>query len=154
MKTIILRLLALIGLAPASHVALAHDRARRAAGRAGRLERHLSTLRDERDGWRQRHRDAAAAAVDWKKRARGAEEDARRAKAAAERASAHVDEWKTRAEALTTDLRELRDRLEESRRVGALAREHLMATEVKLDLIEAAIHVLDARTREAAVPRA
>jgi hypothetical protein len=28
-----------------------------------------------------------------------------------------------------------------------------MATEVKLDLLEAAIHVLDARTREAAVAR-
>ena len=32
-----------------------------------------------------------------------------------------------------------------------MAREHLMATEVKLDLIEAAIQVLDARTRETAV---
>jgi hypothetical protein len=28
-----------------------------------------------------------------------------------------------------------------------------MATEVKLDLIEAAIQVLDARTRESAIPR-
>ena len=36
---------------------------------------------------------------------------------------------------------------------SAAAREHLMATGLKLDLVEAAHRVLDARTREAAVER-
>jgi chromosome segregation ATPase len=153
MKALILRMLTGVGLAPASHVALARHRARRAADKTSRLQAHLEKLRTDRDAWKQRHRDAAATADEWRKRARGADAEAERAKAAAARASAHVDEWRTRAETLTGELRELKERLEESRRTGALAREHLMATEAKLDLIEAAIQVLDVRTREAAVPR-
>ena len=153
MKAIVLRLLGLVGLAPASHVALAQQKARRAGEKAARLEAHLRTLRADRDTWKQRHREAAAAASEWKKSTRRAEAETSRATTAAVRASAQVEEWRARTETLTGDLRDLRERLEESRRTGTLAREHLMATEVKLDLIEAAIHVLDGRTREAAVPR-
>ena len=73
---------------------------------------------------------------------------------------ARTDEWKRKAEALTSDVRDLklrlddaRGRLEEAQRGATFAREHLMAMETKLDLIEAAIQVLDTRTREAAVTR-
>jgi chromosome segregation ATPase len=153
MKSLILRLLAAMGLAPASHVAQAQDRARRVAGKMARLEAQLARLRKDRDAAKQHHQQSKTAAADWKRSAGRAQEDALRARAAADRASAQVDEWRTRAEALTRELRELKDRLDESRRASTLAREHLMATEVKLDLIEAAIHVLDARTRETAVSR-
>jgi chromosome segregation ATPase len=148
MKALILRLLALFGLAPAGHVALAQTRARRAGEKAARLEMQFTQLRKGRDAAKESHRQAAAAAAEWKRTARQARDEAAQAKTAAERASAQTDDWRARAEALARELQELRERLEESRRVATLAREHLMATEVKLDLIEAAIHVLDARTRE------
>ena len=45
----------------------------------------------------------------------------------------------------------MRDRLEKAHLATDAANEQLMAMEVKLDLIEAAIQVLDARTREQAV---
>jgi chromosome segregation ATPase len=153
MKALILRLLALFGLAPAGHVALAQTRARRAAEKAARLEMQLTKVRKGRDAAKESHRQAAAAASEWKRTARRARDEAAQARTAAERSSAQTEDWRARAEALAREVQELRERLEESRRIATLAREHLMATEVKLDLIEAAIHVLDARTREAAVPR-
>ena len=153
MKRLILRLLALLRLAPASHVDLARAQARRVADRTERVEAQLSKLRADRDAWKQSHHEMIAAVAEWKEAAASATEDAKRAKAETERLRGQADDWRTRAEALTTQLRELRERLEESRRVGSLAREHLMATEAKLDLIEAAIHVLDGRTREAAISR-
>jgi chromosome segregation ATPase len=131
----------------------AQMRANQAAEKIARLEQQMMKLREERDGWKQRHQDAVAAAGDLKKAASRAEDASARARADAERANAQVEEWRTRAQALTMEVREVRDRLEEARRVGTLAREHLMVTETKLDLIEAAIQVLDARTREAALPR-
>jgi len=153
MKTIILKLLALFGLAPATHVAHAAARARQAADKASKLEERLAKIGEDRDRWKQRHQEAAGALAESKQRAGRAEEAITRAQADVARARAQAEEWRTRAEALTNQLRELRERLEESRRLGTLAREHLMATEVKLDLIEAAIQVLDTRTREAAVER-
>jgi hypothetical protein len=53
--------------------------------------------------------------------------------------------------ALKTQLHALRERLGHANHVTTIAREHLLATEVKFDLIEAAILVLDTRTRETAV---
>ena len=72
----------------------------------------------------------------------------------AEHAKVRTSEWKARAEALAEEKRELRARLEEVQRAAITAREYVMATEMKLDLIEAALQVLDSRTREAAISRA
>jgi hypothetical protein len=47
----------------------------------------------------------------------------------------------------------MRSRLENAHRATDSANEQLMAMEVKLDLIESAIQVLDTRTREQAVSR-
>lgn len=151
MKTIILKLLALLGLAPATHVAQATARAGKAADRVARLEERLARLSDDRDRWKQQHQEAASALGEAKRAARRAEDDAARARAEAAAARSQNDQWRSRADALTRELHDLRERLDESRRIGALAREHLMATEVKLDLIEAAIQVLDTRTRAAAL---
>ena len=153
MKRLVLRLLALSGLAPANHIAHAHARAQRAAEKADRLERQLSALRGDVETAKRRHQEADAAAAKWKAAAARAEDESRRATADAERARAQADKWRTRAEALTAEGRTLRDRLDESRRVATVAREQVMATEMKLDLVEAAVHVLDARTREAAVTK-
>ena len=58
------------------------------------------------------------------------------------------------AQDLRTRLQNARARLEEAERSAATAHEHLMAMEVKLDLLEAAAQVLDLRTRDEAVPHA
>ena len=60
---------------------------------------------------------------------------------------ASVAHWKTKAEEVQVQLRELRGRLIEAERVETQLREFLMANETKLDLVEAAINALDQRTR-------
>ena len=54
-----------------------------------------------------------------------------------------VSKMRQRGEAIDT----LRARLGEAQRELVIAREHLMAIEVKLDILEGAANVLDARTR-------
>jgi len=49
----------------------------------------------------------------------------------------------------TLAFEQLRERLETTERELAAAREHLMAIEVKLDILEGAANVLDVRTRTA-----
>jgi hypothetical protein len=53
-----------------------------------------------------------------------------------------------RAELYRTELQEARARVERAEKAVAFSREQLMATEMKLDLVEAAISILDRRTRE------
>jgi hypothetical protein len=45
-------------------------------------------------------------------------------------------------------LAEVRDRMRRAEKAAALSQEHLLATETKLDVIEAALGVLDRRTRK------
>ena len=89
----------------------------------------------------------------WRESVKQAEDAARRATNHAARATAAADEWKARSETLALKVRELRAALDEANLLTNTARGHLMATETKLDLIEAAIQVLDTRTREAALTR-
>ena len=86
--------------------------------------------------------------------------DVERAAADVKREQARTEEWKARSEKFAADAQDLRARLQSSRakledaeHAAATAHEHLMAMEVKLDLLEAAAQVLDLRTRDQAVPR-
>lgn len=123
MKTLVIRLLAAFGLAPAGSVA-AH--ARLAA-------------------------DAKAGAVAWKTKAAEAMERAKSLEAEVKRQSQTIH----RLEATTEKLRQrqdeierlLRVRLVEAEQALGLAREHLMVIDTKLDILEGAANVLDARTR-------
>jgi hypothetical protein len=139
------RTLALLGLAPAGHVARQDDEIRRSAERVKSLEDRLEKLRADAQMWKQRHDETS--------RELGArlESAAAAATNAAEHAQAEVARWKERADRVTAQADLLRARLAEAEQAAAAAREHLMATEVKLDLLEAAIQVLDARTRESAL---
>jgi chromosome segregation ATPase len=150
MKAAIRKVLAGIGLATAAQVRHADAQAQHSARKA---EQRMARLRTSAEGWKQRYEDASKAAAEWKHTAVDARTSAERTAGKLEHARAHVDEWKSRAEALATQVRDLKERLDETRRVTTVARQHLMATEVKLDLIEAAVQVLDARTREGALPR-
>lgn len=153
MKTAAKTLLGHLGLAPAAHLERAANEARQGSARVKQLEAQLAGLREDSQGWKRKNEEAIAASAEWKKVASRAEAKAERAAADATRAGTKTDEWRTRAHALATQLKEMAARLKEANRAAGTAREHLMATEVKLDLLEAAIQVLDARTREASVIR-
>jgi len=153
MKRAVTNLLGRIGLAPAGHLARAAYEAQQGSARVKQLEAQLAKMRDDSEGWKRRHEESVAASAEWKKAASRAEAKAERTASDATRAESQAGEWKARASALTDQVRDMSMRLKEANRATATAREHLMATEVKLDLVEAAIQVLDARTREAAVTR-
>ena len=150
MKAAIRKVLAGVGLATAAQLRQADAKAQQSARKS---EQQVTKLRASADGWKLKYEEASKTAAEWKHAAVEARTSAERSAGKLEHARAHVDEWKSRAEALATQVRELKERLDETRRVTTVARQHLMATEVKLDLIEAAVQVLDARTREGALPR-
>ena len=153
MKTAIKGLLATVRLAPASQVEHLVDQARRAAVGMSELEERTAKLRADVETWKSHHEASAKAAAEWKHAASAASVKTERSASLTKRAEASAEEWKARAQELKTQLSALRERLNHADRATTMAREHLMATEVKLDLIEAAIHVLDNRTRTTA-PRA
>ena len=172
MKGAIRGLLAAFGLAPASQADQLAKETRDLAARVALLEERLTQARADADSWKRRHAEGADALGGWKQAAAKAEAEAERVRAAGDRLAADVErtaadvrreqarteEWKGRAEKLTADAQDLRARLQHSRakleeaeRAATTAHEHLMAMEIKLDLLEAAVQVLDARTREQAV---
>ena len=98
------------------------------------LKRRLEQTRGESEEWRTKYR---------------VREEQRRARAEkVEREyKAHVARLEARAAAQIEKVKELRDRLEHAERSARIGREHLMSIEVKLDLIEGAVNVLDRRYR-------
>jgi len=161
MKTAIKTLLATFGVAPAAHLARLEACVRRAEGKAAQLEERLVQLRSEADNWKRRHEDAADASAGWKLAARRAQAeldrvnaDAEKAKKGMERERAVAERDRVRLQDVHGALDRARSRLKDARREIELSNEQLMAMEVKLDLIEAAIQVLDARTREHAMSHA
>jgi chromosome segregation ATPase len=176
MKAGITTFLAAFGLAPASRVANLTAEVQRGGAKVAQLETRLEQLRADAESWKRRCDDMATALAEWKQLARRAEADVERIQATADQLEiararaktetgqerARVEEWRGRAEALTRELRtvnaeleDVRTRLRDKRtrfntgqRATKAVSEQLMAMEVKLDLIEAAIQVLDMRTHE------
>lgn len=167
MKTAIKALLSAVGLAPASQIERLNHDVRRAEAKIGQLEEQIAQLRADGQSWKRRYDDTSEAVAGWKQAAHRAEAEAERTKGSADRTKADLErartdvereqaraaDWRRRAEALTAELQEWRGRVEDAHRATDSANEQLMAMEVKLDLIEAAIQVLDTRTREQAVSR-
>ena len=152
MKGPVRRLLRAFGLSPAADVDRAIADAARAAARVQSLESRLAKLRADADAWKQRHEEVASKLASFRAALDESRADVDRARAGAEHLKARVQEWKGRAEAATGEKLALRDRLAETERVAEAAREYLMATETKLDLIEAAIQTLDLRSRGSVAP--
>jgi chromosome segregation ATPase len=175
MKGAIRGLLAAFGLAPASQADQLTKETRDLAAKVVQLEERLAQARADAENWKRRHAEGADAVGGWKQAAAKAEAETERVRAAGDRLAADVErtaadvrreqarteEWKGRAEKLAADAQDLRARLqharaklEEAERAATTAHEHLMAIEVKLDLLEAAVQVLDTRTRDQAVESA
>lgn len=146
MKSIVKRLLSTLGLATAAQATHARQRAEKAELRAEALRTELATLK-------QRYHEATSAAEESKKAAAQAQASAEKAQRDLERAQRDVDHARVRADALDAQMTEFRERFKDTRRVATVARENVVAIETKLDLVEAAIQVLDARTRERALAR-
>jgi chromosome segregation ATPase len=146
MTSLIQRGLAAVGMAPARQVERVTAQFQHAAERLTQVEDRLAAARADAEGWKRRYEDSSRQSAEH-------QAAAARAEKRAERADAEAAHWKERAQILAAEVRELKERLREAQRVTATAREHLMATETKLDLIEAAIQVLDTRTRNRAVSR-
>ncbi|HEY1303426.1 MAG TPA: hypothetical protein VGF24_07765 [Vicinamibacterales bacterium] len=105
------------------------EQQKKAESRALRLEQQLETSREDSRGW--------------KAKADQAHEALKQVQSIA----AETRQKLERAEARAVDLQALQQRLAESERALTIAREQLMAIEVKLDILEGAANVLDARTR-------
>ncbi len=146
MTSLMKRSLAAVGMVPARQLEGVAEELRRETKRLAKAEERVGELRAEADNWKQRYEEASARIAEH-------QAVAERAERRAERAEGQGAEWKQRAGSLGDEVRDLKDKLRETKAAANGAREYLMATETKLDLIEAALHVLDARTRERAVSR-
>jgi hypothetical protein len=130
-KRFLVRLLAVFGLAPARLSAVA----RQPETTAPSLPQ---PAQDRKAEWKAKAGEAMA-------RAKTFEAEARQQAKRAEKFRALADKLLQR----NGELEKLQERLANAERDLAVAREHLMAIEVKLDILEGAANVLDARTRTA-----
>ena len=120
MKTVIVRALAAIGLVPARRY---HEVSRRA--------NELTRDRDE-----------------WKKRATKLARRERTLEQQAHELERQLKKMQRQTRPIAdSDLTVMQTRLADTERALTLAREHLNAIEVKLEILEGAANVLDARTR-------
>ncbi len=90
--------------------------------------------------------------VDWKARAAEAMARAKSLEGEARQQAKRLEKFRALAEKVQqrdAEVEKLRERLTTAERDLTVAREHLMAVEVKLDILEGAANVLDARTRSA-----
>lgn len=130
-------LLGAIGLTSAAHARTLLTRVQAADDRVAVLTRDLAAARDEAARWKSTA-DGLSTRVSKAERAAGQLAKVER----------ELQQWKTRDEKHTAQLAEVRERMIRAERAAELSQEHLTATEAKLDVIEAAIGVLDRRTRQ------
>jgi len=148
MKNPLLRGLQAFGLTPVGHLyeARSHVSAhelviRELRDKVEQLGREIAAGREESARLRTSHEQAAQRHAETRDQLQNELKESR----------AGISQWKAKAEDLLVQVRDLRGRLTEAERVESQLRELLMANETKLDLVEAAINVLDQRTRGEAV---
>ena len=133
MKSLIVRVLAAIGLVPAARYA--------------RVSRQLNEIGPELHTWKKQARRARETIGALERRVSELEKQLRqqaRQLKGARGVSAQRETGETRD---TREFTAMQARLVEAERTATLAREQLMAIEVKLEILEGAANVLDARTR-------
>ncbi len=122
--------------------------------RADAQHAHADTQRAERENARltERTEQLSAAKADverLKAQVRELEHEKKRLTEQVAELEARLADGRTRQDALTAEVAEQRARADKGIHAARVAREQLMAFEVKLDLVEGAIRVLDTRTRTA-----
>ena len=129
-------LLGAVGLASAGQARTLLKRVDAADQRTTELKRAVADAREE--------------TARWKAKAGELTERVGKAEQAAERlpkVERELQQVKARDDKHVAQLAEVRERMLRAERAAALSQEHLTATEAKLDVVEAAIGVLDRRTR-------
>jgi chromosome segregation ATPase len=126
-----------------SYDALAEQQ-KKAEARAGRLEQQLEASKADSRQWKTKAEEATGAF----KKAQEAAETAQRQLRLAEKVKEEAIKNRRLEQERTADLALLQQRLADSERELIIAREQLMAIEVKLDILEGAANVLDGRTRD------
>jgi chromosome segregation ATPase len=133
-------LLNALGLVPSARLAAASERLRNLESRVETLSQKLAEARAEARTWQVKAEEA-------RKHAKGIAAEAAREQQRAEEVRAEIEKQSAREKKRAIDVPALERRLDEAERDLAVARDHLMAIEVKLDILEGAATVLDRRTR-------
>jgi predicted nucleic acid-binding Zn-ribbon protein len=120
------------------------------AGRARTLTKRVEAADHRTSELKRAVADARQETARWKARASELTDRVGNAERAAERlpkVERELQQVRARDEKHVAQLAEVRERMLRAEKAAALSQEHLTATEAKLDVIEAAINVLDRRTR-------
>jgi len=120
------------------------------AGQTRNLTKRLDAADQRNAELKRAVADAREEAARWKTRANELTDRVAKADRASERLpklERELQQVRLRDEKHVSQLAEVRERMLRAERAAALSQEHLTATETKLDVIEAAINVLDQRTR-------
>jgi chromosome segregation ATPase len=135
-----------LGLVRRSRFKKANEDLKRTQARLDKVLAHGESLRAEMRAARQRAEDMAAALKEEQQRLKGDLDRKRQ-----DLNDKFENDERRRAEAdqkRRSDFEAMQQRLKTTERELAIARESLMAVEVKLDILEGAANVLDARTRD------
>lgn len=148
------RLLNLVGLVTARRHRVMAAQLRDAESRAKKLTKLVDQSRADTRTWKTKAHDATqhlkAVEKDAAHQAQRAEKQAAHQAQRAEKHRLEVEKLEANIDRIRregVDLEALRKRLADAEHELAIAREHLMAVEVKLDILEGAANVLDGRTR-------
>ena len=137
---IVARILRWRGYVPAEPVRELEQSLARVEQHRAELKRALTDTRHEL----QRLRDRLTEQTE-----RSRKESIERENAIKEKASRQIERFRSHDIARRSKLEQARERMLWAEKATQLGREHLMQIEVKLDLVESAINILDARTRTA-----
>jgi chromosome segregation ATPase len=133
-------LLQALGLVPSARLAAANERLRKLESKVETLSEKLSDARTDARTWQVKAEEA-------RQRAKEIESEARRELQRAEKVRAEIEKEAAREKKRSIDVPALEHRLDGAEQNLAVARDQLMAIEVKLDILEGAATVLDGRTR-------
>lgn len=143
MKQLLIRLLGVVGLVTAGRYRTLDAKLRDVESRAKKLATLVEDARAEAKEWRAKALEASKQSKSMTKQA--SHQSARIEKLAVECGRLRAE--LTRARTTQQELEALSARLVDAERDLDGSREHLMAIEVKLDILEGAANVLDTRTR-------
>ena len=135
-----MRLLQALGVVSASRYGAVAERLRKSEARVESLSKKLEEAAAD-------SRTIRAKLEEAHRRLRETESEAARETQRLQKLKAEADRELARQKKKTVDIPALQDRLDELERELTVARGHLMAIEVKLDILEGAANVLDGRTR-------
>lgn len=154
MKRLIIKLLHVLGLVTSGRYGVVVARLREAESQAKKLTKLVESSKAEARTWKTKVDEVSqhlkASTKDESKRDRQAEKVKLEVEKRVEREKKEIARLRAEVDRLTKQhigLESLRAKLAEAEQQLGLAREHLMAIDVKLDILEGAANVLDSRTR-------